>query len=107
MACSIASPSSPSFQGIAFCHDHRVLHRDLKPQNILINNKGQLKLADFGLARAFSIPVSTSPTKSSHCVTVLQTFYSAAASTILASTSGPPATSWPRCVKGVRCFLER
>ena len=46
-------------QGIAFCHDNRVLHRDLKPQNLLINAKGQLKLADFGLARAFGIPVNT------------------------------------------------
>lgn len=45
--------------GIAFCHDNRVLHRDLKPQNLLINNRGQLKLADFGLARAFGIPVNT------------------------------------------------
>jgi serine/threonine protein kinase len=39
------------------CHQHRVLHRDLKPQNLLINRKGELKLADFGLARAFGIPV--------------------------------------------------
>lgn len=46
-------------QGIAFCHENRVLHRDLKPQNLLINQKGQLKLADFGLARAFGIPVNT------------------------------------------------
>ncbi|KAF2728532.1 Pkinase-domain-containing protein [Polyplosphaeria fusca] len=46
-------------RGIAFCHDNRVLHRDLKPQNLLINNRGQLKLADFGLARAFGIPVNT------------------------------------------------
>ncbi|KAI9823874.1 MAG: negative regulator of the PHO system [Thelocarpon impressellum] len=46
-------------QGIAFCHENRVLHRDLKPQNLLINNKGALKLADFGLARAFGIPVNT------------------------------------------------
>ena len=45
--------------GIAFCHENRVLHRDLKPQNLLINNKMQLKLADFGLARAFGIPVNT------------------------------------------------
>ncbi|KAJ1924668.1 cyclin-dependent kinase 5 [Tieghemiomyces parasiticus] len=44
-------------QGIAYCHNHRVLHRDLKPQNLLINKKGDLKLADFGLARAFGIPV--------------------------------------------------
>jgi cyclin-dependent kinase len=43
--------------GIAYCHQHRVLHRDLKPQNLLINIEGELKLADFGLARAFGIPV--------------------------------------------------
>ncbi|KAF2747627.1 Pkinase-domain-containing protein [Sporormia fimetaria CBS 119925] len=46
-------------RGIAFCHENRVLHRDLKPQNLLINTSGQLKLADFGLARAFGIPVNT------------------------------------------------
>jgi len=44
-------------KGVACCHEHRVLHRDLKPQNLLINRKGELKLADFGLARAFGIPV--------------------------------------------------
>jgi len=44
-------------QGISYCHQHRVLHRDLKPQNLLINREGSLKLADFGLARAFGIPV--------------------------------------------------
>lgn len=44
-------------KGIAYCHSHRVLHRDLKPQNLLIDQYGNLKLADFGLARAFGIPV--------------------------------------------------
>ncbi|KAI5304470.1 negative regulator of the PHO system, partial [Ascosphaera pollenicola] len=46
-------------RGLAFCHDNRVLHRDLKPQNLLINKKLQLKIGDFGLARAFGIPVNT------------------------------------------------
>ena len=31
--------------------------RDLKPQNLLVNSKGEIKLADFGLARAISVPV--------------------------------------------------
>lgn len=43
--------------GIEHCHRHRVLHRDLKPANLLIDRRGSLKLADFGLARAFGIPV--------------------------------------------------
>ncbi|KAF3509070.1 hypothetical protein F2Q69_00005482 [Brassica cretica] len=46
--------------GIAYCHSHRVLHRDLKPQNLLIDRRtNSLKLADFGLARAFGISVRT------------------------------------------------
>jgi len=44
-------------KGILFCHSHRVLHRDLKPQNLLIDKKGTLKLADFGLSRAVAIPL--------------------------------------------------
>lgn len=44
-------------EGIYFCHCRRVLHRDLKPQNLLIDNNGVIKLADFGLARAFGVPV--------------------------------------------------
>lgn len=46
-------------EGIKYCHSHRVLHRDLKPQNLLINGDGNLKLADFGLARAFGVPLRT------------------------------------------------
>uniref|UniRef100_A0A0K0FKL1 cyclin-dependent kinase n=1 Tax=Strongyloides venezuelensis TaxID=75913 RepID=A0A0K0FKL1_STRVS len=42
--------------GLAYCHVRRIIHRDLKPQNILVADNGTMKLADFGLARSFTIP---------------------------------------------------
>lgn len=43
--------------GILYCHSNRVIHRDLKPQNILIDSEGNVKIADFGLARSFTVPL--------------------------------------------------
>lgn len=44
-------------EGIQFCHANRILHRDIKPQNLLIDGHLRMKIADFGLARAYSVPV--------------------------------------------------
>ena len=42
--------------GLEFLHAHYILHRDLKPNNLLMNSAGRVKLADFGLARYFGSP---------------------------------------------------
>ncbi|KAK8899174.1 hypothetical protein M9Y10_001476 [Tritrichomonas musculus] len=41
--------------GICYLHSNRMMHRDMKPQNLLINKSGFLKICDFGLARLFSL----------------------------------------------------
>ncbi|GAB1320794.1 cyclin-dependent kinase [Madurella fahalii] len=42
--------------GVSYLHDNWILHRDLKTSNLLLNNRGQLKIADFGMARYVGDP---------------------------------------------------
>lgn len=41
-------------QGISFCHQHNCIHRDVKPENILLTKNDVVKLCDFGFARIMS-----------------------------------------------------
>jgi len=47
------------YLGLEFCHAQGILHRDLKPQNMLIGGDGSVKLADFGLSRECHMPILT------------------------------------------------
>lgn len=48
IACQLVS-------ALYYLHSHRILHRDMKPQNILLGKGGVVKLCDFGFARAMSV----------------------------------------------------
>ncbi|NXH78886.1 CDK15 kinase, partial [Hydrobates tethys] len=58
-SCNVMLFMFQLLRGLAYIHQHHILHRDLKPQNLLISCLGELKLGDFGLARAKSIPRQT------------------------------------------------
>ncbi|XVF08741.1 hypothetical protein REPUB_Repub07fG0029100 [Reevesia pubescens] len=50
-------------EGVKYLHDNWVLHRDLKTSNLLLNNQGELKICDFGMARQYGSPLKPYTTK--------------------------------------------
>jgi len=52
--CEIKCLMKQLLTGLQFLHRHNIIHRDIKSSNLLMNNKGELKIGDFGLARSLS-----------------------------------------------------
>jgi serine/threonine protein kinase len=56
-APAVQSYAFQMIAGLYYLHSHRIIHRDIKPDNILISRNGVLKLCDFGMARYVTIPL--------------------------------------------------
>ncbi|KAJ1160015.1 hypothetical protein NDU88_000517 [Pleurodeles waltl] len=72
--------------GLDFLHSNCIVHRDLKPENILVTSSGQVKLADFGLARIYSCQMALTP--------VVVTLWYRAPEVLLQATYATPVDMW-------------
>lgn len=62
LADEVVNLSIQIAQGIEAAHNNRTVHRDIKPQNIIITNDGRVKVTDFGIARASNVNTITTAT---------------------------------------------
>ncbi|TNN85872.1 Cyclin-dependent kinase 6 [Liparis tanakae] len=58
---SIQDVMQQLLRGLDFLHTNMVLHRDLKPENVLVSSRGEVKIADFGLARIYTFNIALTP----------------------------------------------
>lgn len=72
--------------GIDFLHSNRVIHRDLKPQNILVDEGGRVKIADFGLARIYDFNM--------RLTTMVVTLWYRAPEILLSNSYATPVDVW-------------
>lgn len=84
--------------GLYFIHSNKILHRDMKAANILITKAGVLKLADFGLARAFSLSKTGQPNRYTNRVVTL--WYRPPELLLGERNYGPPVDMW-----GAGCIM--
>lgn len=80
---------------VQFCHAHGVLHRDIKPQNVLVSRRLDVRLGDFGLARTYGVPLS------GYSREVVTLWYRAPEVLLGSRVYGPPIDMWALgCVMG-------
>ncbi|KAE8583228.1 hypothetical protein XENTR_v10020463 [Xenopus tropicalis] len=84
--------------GLYYIHRNKILHRDMKAANVLITRDGVLKLADFGLARAFSLAKNSQPNKYTNRVVTL--WYRPPELLLGERDYGPPIDLW-----GAGCIM--
>ena len=61
--------------GLAYLHSNRIIHRDVKPSNILVTRNGQIKLCDFGVSGELINSVAGTFTGTSYYMAVCIAFY--------------------------------
>ncbi|XP_017768831.1 PREDICTED: cyclin-dependent kinase 1-like [Nicrophorus vespilloides] len=84
----VRSYTKQLMEALAFVHTNRVMHRDVKPENILVDNEGNLKLADFGLCRKYSMPMKN------YTQRVMSLWYRAPEVLFGSSMYGPKIDMW-------------